>query len=114
MKASEIINESCCGQGLPIDCTKDVLTAKVKKLEQQIKSYQSRVCNMCDGHGMVGNILDSVNCPDCEEKERKYLIDIIHGAANHLRQVMEYHPYCDHVQVVKHFADIQLKNRTIF
>lgn len=37
------------------------------------------------------------------------IISLIHGAGNHLKRVMNEHPYCDHVQVVKHYADIKLR-----
>jgi hypothetical protein len=30
-----------------------------------IERYQKLVCQTCDGHGAVGNILDSMDCPDC-------------------------------------------------
>ena len=35
MKASEIISVSCCGQGLPIECTKTRLALLVKRLEDK-------------------------------------------------------------------------------
>jgi len=62
-KASEIIKDSCCGQLLDVPVFE--LVAKVEKLERENESYRIRVCQMCDGHGMIGNILDSIDCPDC-------------------------------------------------
>ena len=81
----------------------------VETLEQQVESYKRKVCRTCDGNGMIGNMFDFINCPDCKDKEINYLIEIIHGAGDHLSKVMREHPYCDHVQVVKNFADIKIK-----
>lgn len=41
----------------------------------------------------------------------KYDTALIFAAAHHLDRVMEEHPYCDHVQVVKHYADIRRKQK---
>lgn len=41
----------------------------------------------------------------------KYDTALIFAAAHHLERVMEEHPYCDHVQVVKHYADIRRKQK---
>lgn len=46
LKASQIIDESCCGQGLPIDCTKPKLVEKVKKLERDKFVLIIAVCLM--------------------------------------------------------------------
>lgn len=35
------------------------------KIKAQIERYQKLVCQTCDGHGAVGNILDSMDCPEC-------------------------------------------------
>ena len=51
--------------------------------------------------------------PAQEIPDKQYDIDLIHRAAKHLGAVMNEHPYCDHVQVVKHFADIRLKERSL-
>lgn len=42
-----------------------MIVAHIADLQAQVKGYQSRVCQMCDGHGAVGNILDSMDCPEC-------------------------------------------------
>lgn len=39
-KASEIISDSCCGQCLPIDCSKFKLAAMVEKLERDNELYK--------------------------------------------------------------------------
>lgn len=33
--------------------------------QELIERYRKLVCQTCDGHGAVGNILDSMDCPDC-------------------------------------------------
>jgi len=38
---------------------------EITKLKAENNSYRTRVCSMCDGHGLVGNMLDSMDCPDC-------------------------------------------------
>lgn len=40
MKASKIIELSCCVQGLPIDCNKWELAKKVEKLEKENEKYK--------------------------------------------------------------------------
>jgi len=35
MKASKIISQSCCGQGLPIDATKPKLVVMVENIERE-------------------------------------------------------------------------------
>lgn len=81
MKASEIIKTSCCATLL--DVPKSELVAMVEKLERENERYKSKVCSMCDGNGMIGNILDSVNCPDCEKIINNIKADAITKAANH-------------------------------
>ena len=34
-------------------------------LEAENKRLHGLVCRMCDGHGVVGNCFDSIDCPDC-------------------------------------------------
>lgn len=42
MQASEIIEQSCCGQGLLVGVTKEQLVTKVKAIEKlNIKQYES-------------------------------------------------------------------------
>lgn len=41
-----------------------------------------------------------------EAERNKLAIEFIHGAAKHLERVVRHHPYCDHVQVVKHYANM--------
>lgn len=43
---------------------------EINELKAQVEGYRKRVCQMCDGHGMVGNIFDSVDCPDCAKRFR--------------------------------------------
>jgi len=45
MKASEIIHQSCCGQGLPIDCPKSALVKKVEALENQLTLTENQLKN---------------------------------------------------------------------
>lgn len=40
-------------------------------LKAQVERYQKLVCQTCDGHGAVGNILDSMDCPDCLSYEKR-------------------------------------------
>ena len=37
----------------------------IEAQKSSIERYQKLVCQTCDGHGAVGNILDSMDCPDC-------------------------------------------------
>ncbi len=37
----------------------------IEALKTNVERYQKLVCQTCDGHGAVGNILDSMDCPDC-------------------------------------------------
>ena len=45
MKTSEIIHQSCCGQGLPIDCPKPALVKKVEALENEIVLLNNQLKN---------------------------------------------------------------------
>ncbi len=55
---------------------------EIEALKCQVEGYQKRVCSMCDGHGMIGNIIDSIDCPDCEKLlqkiNNKAVMDFIH------------------------------------
>lgn len=53
------------------------LIAENEKLASQVTGYQKRVCSMCDGHGMIGNCLDSIDCPDCVALDNKVKADAI-------------------------------------
>ena len=48
------------------------------KLKAELAGYRSRVCSMCDGHGLVGNCLDSMDCPDCTKVMNNVKADAIH------------------------------------
>lgn len=61
------------------------LQEQVEKLQQELRKFQS----------------DAVRMPDNEYNTR-----LTKATAEHLRRVMLEHPYCDHVQVVKSYADI--------
>lgn len=63
------------------------------------KFYEYRICS-------VPADKPAVAVPDVD-----YDIKLVHSAARHLERVMGEHPYCDHVQVVKHFADIRRDER---
>ena len=39
--------------------------------QARIAHYEKVVCSMCDGHGVVGNILDSMDCPECTQAANK-------------------------------------------
>ena len=132
-KPSEIIKQSCCGNML--DEPKCDLIAKVEKLEKQLEDAKreaeslalalykqhystdpSRVeFELCDSPAGVISQIDNMVCGLVHKSdERQLIIDVVHGAGNHLRRVMGDYPYCDHVQAVKHFADITLKQRGLF
>lgn len=75
------------------------------------------------GVGLEGNFFDGYECmllaapyhsqQSADKTSIDYDIKLIHAAARHLKMVMNEHPYCDHVQVVKHFADIRRDERLI-
>tara|TARA_R110000803_G_C11989465_1_gene321814 strand:- start:29018 stop:29389 length:372 start_codon:yes stop_codon:yes gene_type:complete len=41
------------------------LTAENKQLEADNARLSTHVCSMCNGYGVVGNILEAQDCPDC-------------------------------------------------
>ncbi len=45
---SQIIEESCCGQGLPIDCPKLKLVEEVEDLEEEIERLNNNLHEMID------------------------------------------------------------------
>tara|TARA_R110002153_G_C13332570_1_gene498459 strand:- start:32789 stop:33112 length:324 start_codon:yes stop_codon:yes gene_type:complete len=103
-------------EGYKLQVKIDEQAKEIEALKTQVEHYQKCVCSTCDGHGFVGNAPDDYyTCPDCQPKEeRQLIIDSIHGAGNHLKAVMANHPCCDHVQAVKNFADITLRERGLF
>ena len=48
-----------------LDWNDRVESARIEKLEAENKRLHGLVCQMCDGHGAVGNCLDSIDCPEC-------------------------------------------------
>lgn len=48
-----------------------------RKLKAELAGYRSRVCSMCDGHGLVGNCMDSMDCPDCTKVMNSVKADAI-------------------------------------
>ena len=52
-------------------CLIEDLTTTYDTQQARIARYEKIVCSMCDGHGMVGNILDSMDCPECTQAANK-------------------------------------------
>ena len=38
---------------------------RIEQLEAENKRLSMHVCGMCHGHGLVGNVIDLQECPDC-------------------------------------------------
>jgi len=62
-----------------------MLHAENKALTNEVDGYRKRVCQMCDGHGMVGNIFDSMDCPDCVALHNKVKADTIEFANRRIK-----------------------------
>ncbi len=60
------------------------LVAENAALKLELSGYHKRVCSMCDGHGMVGNCIDSMDCPYCVKLENSIKADAVEEAANKL------------------------------
>ena len=74
-----------------------------KTLKLELTGYQNRVCSMCDGHGMVGNCLDSMDCPDCTKSINSIKADAIEVFARDcnetsLKLSMSAMEYCDNLR----------------
>jgi len=79
-----------------------ILLAENKALTNEVNGYRKRVCQMCDGHGMVGNILDSMDCPDCTKVMNSVKVDAIEVFArdcseSSLKLNMAAMEYCDNL-----------------
>jgi len=50
------------------------------KLKAELAGYRQRVCQMCDGHGLVGNCMDGMDCPECTKVMNNIKADAIDDA----------------------------------
>lgn len=71
---------------------------------------------MCEQPGLVLHLEALYRHPPTSaapvpDPDWKYDTALIFAAAHHLERVMGEHPYCDHVQVVKHYADIRREQK---
>lgn len=64
-------------QALDLVKENKMLLAENKALDNEVKGYRNRVCSMCDGHGLVGNCIDSMDCPDCTKVMNSVKADAI-------------------------------------
>ena len=53
------------------ECDVDDLINAYDTNQARIAHYEKVVCSMCDGHGMVGNIIESMDCPECIQAANK-------------------------------------------
>ena len=67
-----ILTKILVDSGCQFDSVKDlfksvrkVIEAKNNRLEAENERLSKHVCSMCHGYGIVGNILDAQDCPDC-------------------------------------------------
>ncbi len=67
----------------------DNLLQQIEELTARVEGYEKRVCSTCDGHGMVGNIIESDDCPDCKKVIGNIEADAIEKAVFETRDSMQ-------------------------